>query len=378
MEPDEHIGLVVIGHPVMRQPCIINAVVMLRRAGYKIDLFTIHDGKLPEHDFKDARVATHPYQRRSGSALERPIRQAAFLPWLLHTCRGKRYRCFIGVDPAGLIAATALGILLRVPVIYYSLELLLSSDHHGARTRVVKALERFCNRRSAWTIIQDENRAACLVEDNRIDCDRVLIVPNSPLGPAQISQRGYWHQKLGLPPEHKIVLQAGAIADWGLSCELAQAAAGWPDDWVLVLHGYVDGSPEYLDRIRQLAQNGHVRLSLEMVPYEQLDNLIASADVGVALYRCVDQNFYHMASGKVTHYLRCGVPVVAQDLPNLRSLLRDGRCGVCVNDAGEVREAVAKVLKDRSRYGTNATRCYEERLEFGHHFLPVLERIAAL
>jgi glycosyltransferase involved in cell wall biosynthesis len=175
-----------------------------------------------------------------------------------------------------------------------------------------------------------------------------------------------------------VILQAGGIAEWSLSYELAQAAREWPDDWVLILHGY--GRSEYLDRIQDIAarSNGRILISREMVPYSQLENLIASADIGIALYQNVDQNFFHVASGKVAHYLRCGLPVVAQDFPSLRSLLHDNRCGICVAHPAEVKDAIEHVLLNYEELSHNALRCYVEKLEFGKHFRRVLQKIGEL
>jgi len=379
MGQNKRIGMVVVGHPVFRQPCLINTVVALRREGYQVDLITAYGEEFPEHDFRDDGVSTFTYRWGQPSGfLGRIAKRVGFIALALKVSWGKRYTCLIGVDPGGLIVASLIGAILRVPTIYYSLELYMSGDNHGIKFRFKKMLERLCNQRAVSTIVQDESRGPCLVTDNQIDRAQILIVPNSPMGEPRITQRDWWHRRFGLRPEQRVILQAGGITEWSLSYELAEAALKWPDDWALILHGY--GRSDYLARIQEIVakSNRRVFLSREMVPYSQLDNLIASADIGIALYRNVDQNFFHMASGKVTHYLRCGLPVVAQNFPNLRSLLHDNRCGICVAHPAEVRDAIEYILLNYEEFSRNAIRCYVEKLEFGKHFQQVLKKIAEL
>jgi glycosyltransferase involved in cell wall biosynthesis len=85
-----------------------------------------------------------------------------------------------------------------------------------------------------------------------------------------------------------------------------------------------------------------------------------------------------MASGKLLQYLKCGVPVIASDLPNLRRILHDNSCGLCVPDETAVQAAAARILADPTVWAANATRCFQEQYDFAAHFARVLARIEKL
>jgi glycosyltransferase involved in cell wall biosynthesis len=124
------------------------------------------------------------------------------------------------------------------------------------------------------------------------------------------------------------------------------------------------------------------------VPMSSLRTLVDSADIGVALYEPqvggphapVDHNVELMgyASGKVASYLHCGLPVVTSDLPGLRDLVGSSGCGVCVQRADDVANALAQIVDDYDRFVVRACNAFDEHLELGRHFTTVLARIAGL
>src|SRR5262249_29880409 len=316
-------------------------------------------------------------------------------------CGTRPYRCFFGVDAEGLIAATRAARGRRIPVVYHSLEmellggetrLLWQSLRHGdspvwvvlrrfAKRRVSallkKPLERSAHQRAAFTLSLDEVRAKALLTDNELPSAEVIILPTSPLALRRRPDRGYLRRKFGLDERQRILLQIGGISDVSRSLELAPAAQHWPDDWTLILHGF-SGDPAYLERLRPVATGRRVILSTSLVPYSELDDLVASADVGLALFRGIDLNYVHMASGKLLQYLKCGVPVIASDFPNLRRILHDNSCGLCVSDENAVQAAAARILADPEVWAANATRCFQKQYDFAAHFARVLARIEKL
>jgi glycosyltransferase involved in cell wall biosynthesis len=115
-----------------------------------------------------------------------------------------------------------------------------------------------------------------------------------------------------------------------------------------------------------------------MVPYETLDDLIASADIGLAFYRPIDLNYLNMASGKLLHYLKCGLPVIATDFPNLRQILEENHCGICVPDENGIVEAARQILGNHDFWSANAARCFQEKFEFERSFDAVIEHIVKI
>ena len=241
------------------------------------------------------------------------------------------------------------------------------------------------NGHAILSISQDELRASALVAGNRLDPRTVAVVPNGPLGQANPASRSYWQDRFDLDANTKVVLHLGMIHEGALSVEVARAAHSWPSDYILIFHERERKDPgdPYLRQVRA-AGGDRVLFSLEPVPYDQLDNLVASADVGLVAYRAAfGPNWALMggASGKLGHYTRCGIPVIALDSPGLSLVIEEHRCGVVVEEPSDLGTALVDVYLDYESYALGARRCYESVYEFGGPFrervLPVIRQICS-
>ena len=304
-------------------------------------------------------------------------------------CKGKRYECFIGFDPLGLTVATALGRLSNTPVIYHSLELTFSSDAKTLSEKLYKMLERWCNKRAAYTITQDEARAKCLIEDNNIINEKILIVPNTYLQEGKIVRNRYLREILDISEDKKIILHVGGLIWYNMVPELISSVPTWPENCVLVLHGWVRRGTEkgdylgYLGYLRELTEgsglyNKRIFFSTDVLPQEDLDKMVSSADIGIALYHNVNLNFYNMASGKLFQYLKCSLPVITIDFPSLKKVVEDNCCGICINDKNEIAEAIRKILSNYETFSSNARKCFEEKYEFSRFYQNVIEKVSNL
>jgi len=358
------------------------AIQLLIQAGYTVDLFTVKQRRGSEIRLSLPwfNIVTIPFYSLRRVLL---LGLIFFTASVLRRCWDKSYVCIFGIDPAGLIAARAIAKRTRSPVVYFSLEMLVSQDIQNERRsivrlqkRVVKMLERRCHKQVAFTIALNDRRAKTLLEDNGLPGEEVILIPVSPAGvvPDSIIQSNYLRKRFDIPPDKKIILMAGAIADVSMALELVRAARNWPDDWVLVLHGWVDNE-DYLRQVREACRDGQIILSLDVVSQQELDRLVTSADIGVALYKNQGMNIYHMSSGKILQYMRCGLPVIATEFPSLVDQVEASGCGICVRNEREVGKAIRRILDNYSYYSGNARRAYMERYDFASHFQQVLDRI---
>src|SRR5262249_6888012 len=152
----------------------------------------------------------------------------------------------------GLILAESMA--RGAPVAYYSLELLLSYELTTPAERQLKEQERALSRRAPFVVIQDEQRAHLLAEDNAIESSRMVLVPNAPPGPARRAPKKLWHSRLNLPERARVVLHAGSLGDWTGIEDLIQSVLHWPNPWVLVVHTRYDAeSTPYVERLRAQA-----------------------------------------------------------------------------------------------------------------------------
>ena len=293
-----------------------------------------------------------------------------------------KYVCFIGVDMSGIVIGKLLGRVKKVPVIYWSLEIRFLSEFKDSFLRRMKCLEKQCSRGSIFIIIQDLWRADALASENKLDTSKIMIVPNGPCGPPITARSDFLQRRFQISPSELLILHLGMICPEVFSFELAEVAGSWREGTKLIFHDREkrDRTDPYLRDIEEVGQ-GRVLLSLDPVPYDDLDTIVSSAHIGVVLYQTQKgPNFGLMAgaSGKLGHYLRCGLPVIVLDLPGLGELITKYQCGIPVKNLAETEQAIRKIEGQYETYRANAFRCYTEVYEFGAHFRQALEKIDAL
>ena len=289
----------------------------------------------------------------------------------------KQYKCFIGIEKKGLIWAGKMANWLGVPYIYYSLEL-YTWDHpepnKSPRAKRIKLIEEKYHKESYATIIQDKRRAEILFKDNKVELRNVIYLPVSLLGKPYKLRSIFIRDRFKLDKRQIIILYFGLICEGRFSFELAQLAQDFPKEWVLILHGLSSSSD--LKKIQKIDANQRVILSLEKVPASQLQEFVASAHIGVVLYRSFPKNDYLTAfsSEKLALYLQCGLPVIAFRYPGY-DILERYKCGILIDTLEELPYAVRDILSSYEAFRSNAYRCFEDYYEFSKNFSRVVDFI---
>jgi glycosyltransferase involved in cell wall biosynthesis len=153
----------------------------------------------------------------------------------------------------------------------------------------------------------------------------------------------------------------------------------WPPDCVLVLHGWMPDAG-FAGQIRAEAAKrpGRVYLSTELLPDAGKFQVFQSAAIGLVCYEPADDNLKYAAgsSGKLFDFMRTGVPVVANDIPGMRELVAGNACGIVVQAAGQIGEAIGAVRASYFGYRQAALAAYEN-YRFDTSYDAVLPRIEA-
>jgi glycosyltransferase involved in cell wall biosynthesis len=116
------------------------------------------------------------------------------------------------------------------------------------------------------------------------------------------------------------------------------------------------------------------------VLYEMVIEVLASADIGLALYGSVggpNTTEVGLASGKLCHFLQVGVPVIVSDFPVLREFVTRHRVGVPLSDLDHLPQAIATIMADYEGYCRRAAETFTRELAFQNHFQGVLDRLDA-
>ncbi len=132
-------------------------------------------------------------------------------------------------------------------------------------------------------------------------------------------QRLALKQRLGIPPERKVVVYLGVLAAYQGTDLLLEAAAQVvrADSAVhFLIMGY-PGEDHYRQHARRLGLEGHVTFT-GRIPYEHAPRHLALGDVAVGPKLSITEG-----SGKLLNYMAMALPAVAFDTPVSREYLAD-------------------------------------------------------
>lgn len=289
----------------------------------------------------------------------------------------------IAVDGNGLVAGALLKFLsIRKPhLVFWSLEI-----DTGVSKLVLKNLhERFvsiCARSTDTLVIQEQTRLGVLEKklNYKFDSTPIFLIPHSPIENSHNYtdesdvKTDFFHNMFSLSREEKVILHAGWIHDAMCVDKMAKASKSWNPKYRLVLHEREKRSPDenFIRHVCDLSGN-KLLLSLNPLSFDEVDKIFSSAQIGLIAY---DKTYgggrenAHKASGKLGHFLKCGVPVIALDLPGYNEMFSNYKCGLVFKSFDEIQTCIEKILNDYESYKSGALRCFQDEFEFAKFFNP--------
>lgn len=268
---------------------------------------------------------------------------------LAQTSAYLRYLCVVGFAARkGEVVVcndlTALPVGLLAKLFRPSLKLVYDSHEYQAHTRwvgprkrrVIQALERFALRFTAANVVVSPSIARAYVQDYGIAPPHVVM--NCP--PRRDAMpTGKLRTKIASSPDSRLVLFQGGLTQGRGIEQLLEAFSLVPHPNVhLVFMGY--GPLEI--RI-QAARQSDSRISLvPAVPPEEVLDHTADADFGLSFLIDDCINHRYALPNKVFEYLMAGVPVLVNDLVEVRQIIEEYSAGLVVPEISV--PALARVL----------------------------------
>lgn len=238
-------------------------------------------------------------------------------------------------------------------------------------------------KKSIFYITQDNLHGKFINEEILKKDHQYKTLPNSEGEDIFTRKNTYFHENFDLQPDAKILLHSGGFGPWFLSAEVSAISSSLSNDFRLVFHASHDVrySNYYKDYIKSKKRDDTSMLSLDPQPLDNLHLLVSSAYIGIAWYNLsllgYRAELMGLASGKIGSYLRCGIPVVAQNISSL-SYLGDYECGILVEDIQDIPDAVDSISKRYDFYRSNAFNCYKEIWNPGRHLAEIDRTLALL
>jgi glycosyltransferase involved in cell wall biosynthesis len=113
----------------------------------------------------------------------------------------------------------------------------------------------------------------------------------------------------------------------------------------LLIIGSGDSIHNLKNRVNLAGKSGNVRF-INSMPWEELMRYTKSADIGVSLDKDTNLNYRFSLPNKLFDYISAGIGVLASDLPELRRIINEYRCGIIIDEVTP--EKIAAALSNLS------------------------------
>lgn len=152
--------------------------------------------------------------------------------------------------------------------------------------------------------------------------------------------------ELGIAKTDKLILFHGSLSEKRGVFELARAAKLLPADYKILIMGY-GPAKDGLEKIKNEESIANLLIRKE-VPYDQLIPTIQTADLGIIPFKEVSLNQRFASPNKLFELLTAGVPILATDLPFMRSVIDKTGMGMTFSDVTDkgIAEAIKKFFME--------------------------------
>jgi glycosyltransferase involved in cell wall biosynthesis len=331
---------------------------VLRQLGNQVTICTYHNGRdVAGLDIRRTMPIPWRTNYEVGSSRHK-IAFDALLGWTaLSTALQIKPDIIHGHLHEGALIGYPLSKLLGVPLVFDFQGSMTGEmiDHRflnpqGPFYRPARWLEEKIVRLPSAIITSSRHAANLLTNDFHCTPDKIIAIPDCVntdfFAPSQSEESlAALKASLGIPPERRVVVYLGLLAEWqgtGLLLHAAAQLVARRRD----VHFLIMGFPSvelYRAQANQLGLENHVTFTGK-IPYEQAPSFLSVGDVAVAPKISSTEG-----SGKLLNYMAMGLPVVSFDVPVSREYLDSLGVYARPGDATSLAEALEAVLADREQ-----------------------------
>ena len=255
----------------------------------------------------------------------------------------RSFDLIIGVDREGLIEAHIFSEIYKKPYVFISFEIMFGSE----TSRRFKEIERTVSKNVSHWFVQDNQRASILCVENGLNINDCTTIPLASKGGGAASTKRL-RDNLGIPIFKKVAILMGSLSDWTMSIEIIKSVIQWPDDWCIIVHDRYGQTQQYIEKIdlNIIDLVGH-KLFISNECSEHIDNMsyiLSGIDLGFAFYNPNYLNRYTglnlknigLASGKISTFLRHGIPVFMNDVGQYSDLASEFGFGLVLDSPDNI------------------------------------------
>jgi glycosyltransferase involved in cell wall biosynthesis len=367
-------------------PTLTCLIESLAEEGARIDVIMPFDSIYPQ--FKGF-ATIYPYPEKSASWKGNLKETLKYLAKFLRTKKNKplmnykKYDLIMGINSEGLVKSYQFARQFEIPLVYISFEMAFRDEISDNRDILEKQSECTACQYADLVIIQDKLRAGLLAVENKISSKKFDYLPVSPSGLSTAKKTNYFHTRFNISGDKTIILHSGSFRSWTCAEELVESASSWPDNYVLVVHTrYKPIRRDEHIKIVQDSRLSNLVLSTEPLDINEYEQLVASADIGLVLYKSVANLKYTgknlqnigLSSGKFSFYMKCGLPVITYRQKSYEELLKSYSFGINIQNFNDMPDAINKISNNYSHFSDESRRLYSEKLDFNIHWPKISKR----
>lgn len=253
----------------------------------------------------------------------------------------------------------------RKKIVYDSHEVQTSRTGYG---KGIYTIEKFFIKKADKIFCENNTRAKYMADLYKMDLPTPVY--NYPeYFDLKNSQPTDLRSQLNIPEDCPILLYQGGI-QYGRGLDVLVKAIPHIKKGVVVFIGDGKFKPELLRLIKQYGVEDRVRL-MGMVPLAELSGYTLNAYLGFQILNNVCFNHYSAASNKLFEYIMAGVPVIAADFPEFRSVIESHKVGLLVDshDHRSIADAVNYLVDNEGFRDMLSRNCYEaaKKLNWNTH-----------
>ena len=291
-------------------------------------------------DYRHHRIPVDLTNPGYGSAVDRLTYLRMVIRFTAHLIMDRPQAIIVTMPhmiPPTMAAKHALG----SRIVYYPFEVL--GEQAGRVNRFWNIFERFFISTQIDALITQNDRRAEIYRRERRSRVEPVIVHNYKPRAQGVHRPGRLRPLLGLGANERIVLYEGLLVHGRWLDKLVQSARYLADGAILVLMG--ETTPWWAQEGRRLLGDPETSRRVKIVPFvahEELQEYIVDADAGIIIYDDSCRNNYFCEPGKLSDYVRAGIPVIAPDFPTIGPVLR--RFGIGVAFSSPEPENIAAII----------------------------------
>lgn len=175
------------------------------------------------------------------------------------------------------------------------------------------------------------NSQCAEVLEREYPIDKVVPLTNateSPAGFDPTQRKRLWHDRFNLSSKVRVMVFQGGINPVRNVDPLVEALVGIDDDIHIGFITYGKDIPYYDDMTRRLGVHHRVHYVIE-IPWHEVNDWLASADVGVMPYQVTNFNAKISSPNKLYEFVVAGLPIIAStELDNVKHAIETDGLGV--------------------------------------------------